>query len=1379
HGNFTLNGTVVSLEQGNNISVAIFMLGAGSILDGSGSFSATGNQQDDDNALVVFAANTTIASTADLTFTNLADNRNRQVIEVDNNVVVTNQGTIRINPDLIGGNASSRWINDENSVLEVGRNLFLNNGILTADATGNTVNYTGSGAQVVKDPEGSIYHNVSFSGSDIKTLSAPIIVNGDITISSILNPGGHNISLNGNWNNTGNFDQGTTAVTFNGTSDQSISSSIPAVFYDLNVQKAGASLTVNDNDIQITNNLTIDNTTVNLGSNILTIGESTASVGSISKNDPAIINGQVQRFIDQTGVDFEFPIGSGGLDKSMTLNFNALTAGSVIAEFIDSTPGSLSNAPLDDNGFDINNTYLEGYWKLTTANSVSSSDFNMTVKANGFSSFGLDEDTRLVSRSSSSSDWVVSGNHVDNGATFVSPTIKRNNISILSGEYGLASGDDCVRPATTSIVGDSEVCSGSSSSYQTTGTALSTFSWEVIGGVITTGGNSGSGTEADPSIVSGQDLTSIDVTWASGGTGSVRVTEDNSTSGESNPCGVGDQIELVVQVNTLPTSAISGNTSPLTGSSGLTYAVESTPGYTYAWSISPAGNHNVINPTNSAQATIDWVNGGSDATVGDYVISVIASSTGCVDADPVTLNVSVTGAFQSTTDGNWNLGSTWGNGGDNVAGSGYPGASDNAIVTNTVTVTEDASVNTLFLKESGSLIIQDGDPLTINGDFTLDGTVNSLEQGNNVTVSIFMRGNGAILDGTGSFGATGNQRDDDNALIVLAANTTIASTADLTLTNLADARNRQVLEVDNDVVVTNLGSVTIDPHLIGGNANSTWINDDGASLSVGRDLFAANGNLVASAPGNTVEYNGGVAQNIKVPQSSIYENLIISGSNVKTLQSETSITGTLSISSTLEPGGNNLLIQGNYNNQGVFNDAGTTLFFIGTNNQTFVSSSDEVLDNLTINKTSGTVTSSSNIQVNNTLTLTGGNLDMQDNRLLLGFGTGANEEGTLIHSSPSTIIGEFARYINGAQVFDFPVGTANNLNTARAQVNVPASPAGILAVAFINSNPGSDGLDLDDNGTSIFNNYFEGYWTLNAESGLSSTDYNVDLLLNGFSSFNTSLARVITRANSGSDWTANGTHQSLADGFAQRDGVSILGAEFGIGDITNCLSPSTDVITASATEICTGQTGVTYTAVNGLAGSTYTWEVVGGLISGGSGTGTAADPSTISGLGSGGLQTITVDWGATGLEGSVQVVEDNSFLPGCGAGEPIVLTVNVNPLPTSEISGPTSASRSQSTSYTVEANTGYSYNWTVDAGTGNTISSGDGTNAITIDWGTAAGTYQVSVVGVPPGGCANAAAVTLDVEVSDAFQSVQNGNWNLGSTWGNGGDNTAGSGYPG
>ncbi|NOU48290.1 MAG: DUF3494 domain-containing protein [Bacteroidales bacterium] len=162
--------------------------------------------------------------------------------------------------------------------------------------------------------------------------------------------------------------------------------------------------------------------------------------------------------------------------------------------------------------------------------------------------------------------------------------------------------------------------------------------------------------------------------------------------------------------------------------------------------------------------------------------------------------------------------------------------------------------------------------------------------------------------------------------------------------------------------------------------------------------------------------------------------------------------------------------------------------------------------------------------------------------------------------------------------------------------------------------------------------------------------------------------------------------------------------------------------------VCLGTTGVVYTTESSMTG--YNWTISpGGTITSGSGT-----------------NAITVSWETEGNQ-SVSVNYSNDL--GCDALTPYVFYVNVENVPTAAgtISG--SASVCVGTTgnvYSIPAiANATSYLWTVP--TGATIVSGDGTNAITVDFSTTASSGIIAVNGL--NNCGNG-------PVSPVFEVVLN-----------------------
>lgn len=147
-------------------------------------------------------------------------------------------------------------------------------------------------------------------------------------------------------------------------------------------------------------------------------------------------------------------------------------------------------------------------------------------------------------------------------------------------------------------------------------------------------------------------------------------------------------------------------------------------------------------------------------------------------------------------------------------------------------------------------------------------------------------------------------------------------------------------------------------------------------------------------------------------------------------------------------------------------------------------------------------------------------------------------------------------------------------------------------------------------------------------------------------------------------------------------------------------------------------------SVTSSAGSTYNWIVSGGTI-----------------IGSSTGSFISVNWGATGI-GSVAVTETNAS--GCsGAKQNLSVTINPVPSPVA-VQGNTILCEGDSVQiYSTNATVGSTFNWSV---TGGTLVSGQGTDSIIVNWGTA-GIGSVNVEEINSSGCASD-TTTLNVTLN-------------------------------
>ncbi|MCB0430854.1 MAG: T9SS type A sorting domain-containing protein [Flavobacteriales bacterium] len=194
-----------------------------------------------------------------------------------------------------------------------------------------------------------------------------------------------------------------------------------------------------------------------------------------------------------------------------------------------------------------------------------------------------------------------------------------------------------------------------------------------------------------------------------------------------------------------------------------------------------------------------------------------------------------------------------------------------------------------------------------------------------------------------------------------------------------------------------------------------------------------------------------------------------------------------------------------------------------------------------------------------------------------------------------------------------------------------------------------------------------------------------------------------------------------------------------IDDISLCDKPQTAPI-EGRDSVCANESGITY-SVPAPTSSTYTWIITGGTAS------PAPGPNDT---------VITVNWGSTAMaDAQVQVVEDN----GC-QGDTVSLDVAIHTLPMDTVTGDINVLEYESgVNYSLTARNGYTYNWIISGGT---LTSGQGTDAVTVDWGAAtSGNVQVT----PGSGCGAGTAYDLPVTVYGNIKSITTGDWNQTSTW--------------
>lgn len=894
---------------------------------------------------------------------------------------VTNLGaiTVKKNNGITGAGSFYNGNGTTDAYLEFRGNPVYNIAFFDASSINNTVEYGRTGNQTIGTPNGSIYYNLIASGSGNKSLLNPINILNDITISSTFQTNNNNISIGGSWNELGTLNVGTSTINFNGSINQSINAPynpLGETFYNLTLTNTGTGITLTS-DVTVTNVFAMNGGNLNTQTNLLTLGNSTGNVGTLSRTAGTII-GKFQRWINATGTNILFPVGTAAFYRPADLLFTNLTSGSLIVEFNPSNPGNIG-LPLVDAGTTLYNTFGEGYWGMTATNGLSSNNFNNQLTGNGFSSFPIIGPTRLLSRSNSISPWLANGVHV----AAVGSIAKRNNVSLISGEYVFADTTNCVTPASTSaITGLISVCKNQAGVvYSVTNTPGNTYTWTITGGVIT----AGAGTNA------------ITVNWgAVGMTGNVAVYQNNG-------CTNSPTTNLSVSVNTMPTSAITGPISIAANTTGVSYSVTNVAGYTYTWAVTGG---TIASGQGTNLLTVDWGSAGSGTVT-------CTGSDACGSAAPVIINVIIYPIITSVTTGNWNVPSTW-----DCACIPQTTNSVRIDVGHTVTLVANTTIKHFTIRTGATM-----DDATFTFTATGDYINNGIQTG---TKPIELTGNSTIIDGSGTIA-------NSDIFRIRSFDKIISSTANLTKIN-------GNFSIDNNLIVVNNGTFTIVGDLIGGNASTQWINAMNSNLNITGVLLNGIPVLNATAIGNTVKYNGTVNQNIKQPVLSTYYNLVTDGSANKIMQSSLTILNDLTITGAsqfnVNNNANDINIGGDWLNNSInadpFFQMAAIVTFDGSTSQLITNVADETFYNLVENQASGSLNLAplTDITVTNLLTLTRGIIYTNGNTVIIPDNSTATSGNTL-----SFVDGVIKKIGNDA--FVFPVGNA--LIWARIAISAPAS----------------------------------------------------------------------------------------------------------------------------------------------------------------------------------------------------------------------------------------------------------------------------------------------------------------------------------------------------
>ena len=262
------------------------------------------------------------------------------------------------------------FINGSNLSMASGSNVNVDKGSLnTAPATYSGVNLTytslGTGGSITTSNEwpSAFTGNVTINktGNTI-TLGGGKAVTGNVTLTAgTLATSNNALSLTGLWtNNSGTtaLTPGTTSVTFNGTSVQSVTGTYATPFSGLTLNNS-AGLAINLNTT-LTGTLTLTNGILSTGSNMLIMATAPGTVSRTTSTTSNYVNGTLLKSINGSST-INYEVGDGGSYVPVSIALQA--AGSAGGIAVQSTGGhtpAYASASIDGT------YYVDHYWTISS-----------------------------------------------------------------------------------------------------------------------------------------------------------------------------------------------------------------------------------------------------------------------------------------------------------------------------------------------------------------------------------------------------------------------------------------------------------------------------------------------------------------------------------------------------------------------------------------------------------------------------------------------------------------------------------------------------------------------------------------------------------------------------------------------------------------------------------------------------------------------------------------------------------------------------------------------------------------------------------------------------------------------------------------------------
>ena len=982
-------------------------------------------------------------------------------------------GTVTINGSLTQTSSSSIVFSGAGQ-LNIGVNYNYVSGTFTSSS--GTVLYNGTTAQIVAP---LTYHDLTINkASSTATLSssatvtnnlaissgtfaaqANIVVSGNIAIASgaTLSSGSATVSLGGNWSNSGTFTSGTGTINLNGGGSQSIAAT---TFNNLSINKGSGTATPSAN-LTVNGNLSVTSGTFDLSS--------FTSNRSVLGGTLTISSGALLQIGGTNNFPSNFAINT--LAASSTLEYNGIgvqTIASVTYGNVTLTNGGSNAKSLSGN------TAIAGNFLINSGATFDAGSSSLTLQGNLTDNGTLTASTSTIELSGSSK--TINGAITFNNLTISGSYTSANDITVI-GNFS-NTGSFSTGSTTLTFSGNASNSGSMTNSGTVTFSGTGSQSIALNSGFTSSGSLNFNGTAAPTfSDVSTPNFANVTINntggispstgWIANGTFTVAVGASFSAGGYSHTFnGTFTNNGTVSSSGTMFFSPSSSVTITLPGTSFSNSGIIEFGG-TGAMTIAsgvPSLNDVTVSNTNASGITLvsGWTIGGdltiqSGATLhgGSGISHTIAG------------NFAVNGTFDGGTSTVIfdNLGNA------DLSGTGTAAfyhltiaSTDSITASSNITITGDLTNNGTFVNDGIEVTFSGSGNSTIGGSATTFDQLTIAKTSATTTLGVNISELTELVVSSGTlnlstFSATDNSTDGGTITVNAGAILKIGGSSPTTFDSTNFASTSTVEYTGSSQTVN---AAPAYGHLIITASGSTTFSN--TAYTIAGDL-TVNSGTISAGNATTVSINGNYVQSGGTFSGGTGTAFTIIGNF--TLSSGTF--GPSSNATTHSIGGNWTM------SGGTFTNTNTTIRFNGTGTQTISSTGN--FNSITINKSSGALSLSSDITISATLTLTSGNILSNSFKVIIP------STGTVSRTS-GHIVGNLQKNVStGAPARTFEIGDASSytpLTLSFASVTVAGN---LIASSTSGDNPGvlSSGINP--------NKSVNRYWTL-TNSGITFTNFS-------------------------------------------------------------------------------------------------------------------------------------------------------------------------------------------------------------------------------------------------------------------------------------------------